>query len=58
MKLIEIEFLFTFIGSCLGIISAVLHFVGAEYPALLYVSVFCLFAAKWVELIDRVEVEK
>ena len=57
MKLIELEFLFTFIGTCLGMIAAVTHLVGQEYPFLLYVSVFCLFSAKWIELVDRMEIK-
>lgn len=57
MKTIELEVIFTFIGTVLGLISVVNHITGNLYPALLYVSLFCLFASKWLELADRLYFE-
>ena len=57
MKIIELEFILTFIGTMLGLISFANYLTGDIYPLTLYVSVFCLFASKWIELVDRVEIK-
>ena len=58
MKYVEIELLLTFIGSVLGLIAVVNHLTGNLYPGLLYVSMFCLFGAKWIELAERIYIDE
>ncbi len=57
MKLVEFEVMLTFIGSLLGLIAFTSYLTDVIYPSLLYASVFCLFAAKWIELVERIDFE-
>jgi len=57
VKLIEFELFLTFIGFLLGLLSFTSYLSGNLYPLTLYVSVFCLFGAKFIELADRMHFE-
>ncbi len=56
MKLIEIEFMFTFFALIFSLMAIVTYLVGLDYPLLWLASLMFLVVAKTLELVDRVKV--